>query len=275
MMGLEFSMLLVIKDRLSLLKTNAINSYRVQTAYFFENWASLASTTFYVLTMLLFIKIVYSNVNSFAGYAENEMIFLILFGQLNFYTDWIWNTNNILSLIESVRSGELDLILSKPIPSLFFVTFRDISLINRLKDGIPNLLLITILIDWGNINTTWDKVIVGLLIFLCGQIAWHCFRFLFALPVFFIGQSGQLFQISGTLGSTNDIPFEGFTGKLRTVFISIIPALITAQMSVSVILGKSNQYVMLLVALSVTIFFLILKQIGWIISLKHYSSASS
>lgn len=268
-------MLLVIKDILSLLKTNAINSYRVQTAYFFENWASLASTTFYVLTMLLFIKIVYSNVNIFAGYNENEMIFLILFGQLNFYTDWIWNTNNILSLIESVRSGELDLILSKPIPSLFFVTFRDISLINRLKDGIPNLLLIAILIDWENINTTWDKVIVGLLIFLCGQIAWHCFRFLFALPVFFIGQSEQLFQISGTLGSTNDIPFEGFTGKLRTVFISIIPALITSQMSVSVILGKSNQYFMLLVALSVTIFFLILKQIGWIISLKHYSSASS
>ena len=268
-------MLSEIKDRISLLKINTINSYRSQTAYFFENWASLASTAFYSLTLLLFIKIVYSSITSFAGYNENEMMFLIFVGQINFYTEWIWNTNNILSLIKSVRSGDLDLVLSKPIPSLFFVTFRDISLIDRLKDGVPNLILITTLIDWKNIDTTWDKVIIGLLIFLCGQIAWHCFRFLFALPVFFIGQSEQLFQVSGNLGNTNNIPLEGFTGKLRTVFISIIPSLIAAQMSVSVILGKSNQYTMLLIAVSVAIFFLILKQIGWKVSLRHYSSASS
>ncbi len=268
-------MLMLIKDRIKLLITNVINSYRVQTAYFFENWASLASTTFYVLTMILFIKIVYSNVNSFAGYAENEMIFLILFSQINFYTDWIWNTNNIVSLIESVRSGELDLILVKPLPSLFYITFRDVSLINRLKDGIPNILLIIFIINWNEIHTNIVLVLVGLIIFICGQISWHCFRFLFALPVFFIGQSSQIFEISGTLGNTNDIPLEGFTRSLRTAFISIIPALIAAQMSVSVMLGKSNPVQMLLISISVTIFFLILKHIGWIIALKNYSSASS
>jgi len=135
--------------------------------------------------------------------------------------------------------------------------------------------LISFLIDWKNIYTSWDKVLIGIFIFICGQVSWHCFRFLFALPVFFIGQSGQLFQLSGTLAETNDIPLEGFTGALRTVFISIIPSLITAQMSVSVILGKSNPLPMLLIALTVAVSFLILKQIGWIISLRHYSSASS
>jgi len=268
-------MFVTLKDRVNLLQTNAVNSYRVQTAYFFENWASLASTTFYVLTMLLFIKIIYSNVNSFAGYTENEMFFFILFGQLNFYTDWIWNTNNILSMIDSVRSGELDLILSKPLPSLFFVTFRDISLVNRVKDGIPNLLLIALIINWRDIHTSLGLVLIGLIIFICGQLSWHCFRFLFALPVFFIGQSSQIFQISGTLGATNDIPLEGFTGSLRTVFISIIPALIAAQMSVSVILGKSDPIQSLIISVLVTTIFLILKQVGWIIALKNYSSASS
>lgn len=268
-------MIAAVKDRLSILVTNATNSYRVQTAYFFENWVSLASTMFYVLTMLLFIKIIYSNVNTFAGYTQNEMLFFILFGQLNFYTDWIWNTNNIDSLIDSVRSGELDLILSKPIPSLFFVTFRDISLIDRLKDGVPNMLLISLLIDWSKIHTSWDKVFAGLIIFICGQAAWHCFRFLFALPVFFVGQSKQLFNISRSLGSTNNVPLEGFTGSLRTIFISIIPALVATQISTSVMLGKSDSSQMLFIAISVAISFLILKQIGWIISLRHYSSASS
>ncbi len=264
-----------IKYRFVLLKANIVNSYRIQTAYFFENWASVASTSFYTLTLLLFIKIIYSNVTLFAGYTENEIIFLILFSQLNFYTQYTWSLNNIVSLNDSVRSGELDLILSKPLPSLFFITFRDINLVNRLKDGLPNLILISLLINWDSIQTSWDKVVFGMVVFISGQIAWHCFRFLFALPVFFVGQSSQIFQISGTLENTANIPLEAFTGKLRTLFVNIIPTLIAAQMSVSIILGKSSAPKMLLVVLPTTLVFLILEKIGWIISLRNYSSASS
>jgi len=274
-MGLVFKMTNRKVTRLDILKANALNSYRVQTAYFFENWASIGSTIFYTLTMLLFIKIVYANVNLFAGYAESEMLLLVLFGQLNFYTEWVWSTNNIFALISDVRTGNLDMILAKPVPSLFFVTFRNISLINRIKDGVPNLILLSFLIDWSQISTNVSKISIGLLIFVLGQVAWHCFRFLFALPVFFIGQSSQIFQISGTLNSTNNIPLEGFTGALKNVFISLIPSLIAAQMSVSVILGKSNPYIMLLIASIVTVVFLLLKSFAWVVSLKNYSSASS
>jgi len=273
MMGWVFEMKTISK--LGILKANIINSYKIQTAYFFENWASIGSTVFYTLTMLLFIKIIYANVNVFAGYNESEMLFLVLFGQLNFYTDWLWSTNNINALIGSVRSGYLDMILIKPIPSLFVVTFRDISIVNRIKDGIPNLLLLSLLIDWSQINTTPTRVVLGILIFICGQIAWHCFRFLFALPVFFIGQSSQIFQLSGTLNSTNNIPLEGFTGTLKNIFISIIPSLIAAQTSVSVMLGKSNPFIMVSVALGVATVFMLLKNIGWKVALRNYSSASS
>jgi ABC-2 type transport system permease protein len=264
-----------IRDRLQLVGLNIVNSYRVQTAYFFENWSSFLSTGFYTLSMLLFIKVIYSNVKLFAGYSETEMLFLILLSQLSFYTDWLWSTNNITSMIDSVRTGELDLILSKPLPSLFYITFREISLINRVKDGLPNIILIALLLNWSQIHTSLDKVVVGVLIFFCGQVAWHCFRFIFALPVFFMGQSTQIFQISGTLTNTNNIPFEGFAGSLKTLFVSCVPVLITAQMSVSVMLGKSNSLHMLILATAVAGVFLILKQIGWIIALRNYSSASS
>lgn len=268
-------MLAAIKDRLQLIILGIINSYRIQTAYFFENWASLLSTGFYTLSMLLFIKVIYSNVKLFAGYTENEMLFLVLLGQLSFYTDWLWSSNNISLMIESVRTGELDLILSKPLPALFYITFRDISIINRIKDCLPNVILLSLLVRWSQIHTSLDKVVVGILIFVCGQIAWHCFRFLFALPVFFMGQSNQVFHVSGTLSNTNNIPLEGFTGSLKAIFVSVIPVLISAQMGASVILGKSNPIYMLGLAVSTAVVFLILKRLGWIIALRNYSSASS
>jgi ABC-2 type transport system permease protein len=264
-----------IKDRWDVLKANTVNSYRAQTAYFFDNWSSLASTFLYTVTTLLFIKILYSNVTTFAGYSENEMIFLMLICQLSFYINWIWDRNNVLELIESVRTGELDLILSKPVPSLFFVTFRNISLVNRVKDAIPCLIIMASIIRWDTLHISLFPIFCGVVIFISGLIAWHCFSFLFALPAFFLGQSYQLYFIAASFADVNNIPLEAFTGSLRKIFISLIPSLITAQMTTSVMLGKSDPLIMTVTAVLVATVFLMLKHIGWIICLKNYSSASS
>jgi ABC-2 type transport system permease protein len=268
-------MLKAIQERLRLLYLFTKNTYQVQTAYFFENWGSFLSTTFYMASTILFVKIIYSNVKVFAGYTEPEILLLLLISQASFYAEWSWSLNNIENLIDDVRMGYFDLLLSKPVPSLFCVTFKNIDLIDRLKDAVPNLAVIVLITDWSQIYTSWDKVLMGLAILLCGHISWHCFRFISALPVFFLGQSSQIYQLSGSLGNTHNVPLEGFPGNLRRIFISAIPSLVAGQLSASVILGKSNALSMLTISIIVTAVFLILKQFGWIISLRNYASASS
>jgi len=268
-------MLNFLKERIKLLKLNTVNSYRIQTAYFSENWFGLGSTFFYSISMYLFIKIIYSNVSQFAGYSENEMLFLLLITQFNYYVDWVWSTNNISKLMDSVYAGELDLILSKPIPSLFFLTFRDISLINRLKDGVPNIILISLLIDWNQFSFDLTKVLAGVTIFICGQISWHCFSFLFALPVFKLGKNKQIYETSIALGNTNSIPYEGFNDLFKFIFTIVIPSLITPQIFVSVVLGKTDFTNITLTCVGVAIMFLLFKEIGWRWALKNYTSATS
>jgi len=109
-----------IKLKLKIIKINIKNTYQIQTAYYGENWFSLGSTLFYTLTLYLFITIIYSNVKQVAGYTRDEMLFLLLLTQIGYYSDWIWSSNNISKLMDSVYAGELDIILTKPIPSLFF-----------------------------------------------------------------------------------------------------------------------------------------------------------
>jgi len=270
-----FNMQYYFKDYLKILSANIINTYRVQTAYFFENWMSLGSTMFYTLALILFINILYSNITLFAGYSRNEMLFLVFVSQLQFYFNWIWSGNNIVSLIDSVNSGELDMILVKPVPSLFFVTFRDISLINRIKDSVPTLSILILLIDWGSIATSWDLILVGVLVFFLGQLAWHSFSFLFLLPVFYTGRSANIYAITQEFASTNNIPFEGFSKNLRLLFSTLIPTLVTSQITVSIILGRVEPAKMLGLAFVVAVAFLLLKRCAWIISLRNYTSASS
>ena len=264
-----------IKDKLKLIKLNIINSFQVNTAYFSENWFGLGSTLFYTISTYLMIKIIYSNVNQIAGYSENEMIFLLFTVQLNYYLDWTWSTNNIQKMMESVYSGELDLMLSKPIPVLFFITFRDLNIVGRIKDGLPNLILLASLISWGSLNLDLYKVFFGVIILICGQISWHCFTFLFALPVFRLGKNKQIYDTSVALGNNNNIPFEGFNDTLKLIFTIIIPALITPQILVSVLLGKSEPISLTFLCLSIALIFIIIKERSWKWALENYTSASS
>jgi ABC-2 type transport system permease protein len=262
-----------LRLRINLLKINTVFTFQEQTAYIGENLASILSTTFYSISAVLFINILYSNVNTFAGYDKNQMLLLLLTGQLGFYILWIWSSNNTEGMIEDVRSGDLDLLLTKPVPSLFYVTFKKISLVRRLKDGLPNLLIIAYLINWNELVLT--NFFAGFIIFLFGQVAWHFFRFLFALPVFWQGQSTNIYMISGSLGETKNIPFEGFPGKLRFSLSTIIPTLLTSTIVTSVILGKANPYEMILLSGVVAFIFFILGILGWNLALKNYTSASS
>lgn len=262
-----------LKIRYSLIKASIVNTFWEQTAYFGNNLGSVFSTIFYSASTLLFINILYSNVDTFAGYSEQQMIFLILIAQTHFYLTMTWSHYNTVSMMEEVRNGNLDLLLTKPVPSLFYVSTKKISILNRIQDGLPNIIILAAIIKWGSLNVV--NIPTGILIFLLGNIAHHCFRFLFALPVFWYGESKQIFSISGSLHDNKDLPLEGFSPTLRNIFTTIIPTLLAAQLSVSVMLGKSNPANALLLTSLVTAIFLVLKTVGWRLALRSYSSASS
>jgi len=148
-------------------------------------------------------------------------------------------------------------------------------LVNRLKDGVPNLLFISYVINWNNIHTDVFSIFLGVIIFICGQICWHCFSFLFALPVFKLGKNKQLYETSITLGNTNNIPYEGFNKSLKFVLTYIVPSLIIPQILASVLLGKSDGFFVSLSLVILAGIFLYLKERGWKWALKNYTSATS
>ena len=262
-----------IKIRINIVVVNTIFTFQEQTAYLGENLANILSTVFYSLSAVLFINVLYANVNTFAGYNRDQMLLLLLLGQISFYLLWIWSSNNTEGMIDDVHSGDLDLLLTKPVPSLFYVTFKKISLVNRVVDGLPNLIIIAVLIDWASLGLS--NFLEGILVFIFGQIAWHFFRFLFALPVFWYGKSNNIYQISGSFEVTRNIPYEGFGDKLRFSLSTIAPTLLLSTAVTSVFLGKTDPLKMILLSGTTAFLFLVFGIIGWNIALKNYTSASS
>lgn len=263
-----------IFERLAILAINVRNTYEEETAYFANNWAHILSTTVFTLTYLVFINVLYANVDSIAGNSKDEMLFFTLINQLNFYSLFSWSYHNLDELIKDVNRGDLDMILTKPLPHLFYITFRKVSVIQLLRDATIPLIAVISVINWSELSLNRTSLLAGIVVLICGQIAFHTVQFFLAIPVFWKGESRTLFNLAYTLFNPN-IPFEGYPTILKVGLTVFLPILISTALSTSVILNKTNPLLMVIFSVSIAATCLALKSWGWKLALRNYTSASS
>lgn len=260
--------------RWRLIKINIVNTWQTETAYFGNGWGNVLSTIAFTLSYLLFVTVIYANVRSLAGFSRDQMLFLLLFIQVNFYLLWGWCHNNISRLVEDVNRGNFDLLLVKPLPSLFYASTRTISLLPQLRDGLPALSCIVISINWHNISVSPVALLAGIVICTAGQLAMNGFLFLLALPVFWFGQASDLTSLGLSFSGT-ELPYGGIEPRLRLFLTLIIPTLVPASLSVAVMLGKFSLLEGLCIALFAAILLQTCKAVVWKQALRSYTSASS
>lgn len=265
-------------DRFELLKANTIFTFQKETAYWADNWASVLSTTFYTVAMLIFINVLYANVTTIVGYNKNDMLLFFLIGQMTFYTTWAISAQNMQEFILDVNRGDLDMILTKPLPALFYITFKRIRLFSNIfRDGIPPTLAIIFAIDWSSLHFSMFNVIVAVVIFFLGQICLHVLQFMSVVPVIWFGESISIFKLAFDIENYAGrfIPLEGFNNYFRLIFGALIPVMISTSFTTSVLLNKSEPVFLLVWAIVVTVLALIVRGWMWNLAIRNYTSASS
>lgn len=266
-----------LKERWVLLKANTIFTAQRELAYAGNNWASVLSTMFYTLAVLIFIKVIYSNVQIVAGYSYNEMLLYFFVYQLTYYGNVIVTVRNLNDLIPDVNSGNLDMVLVKPVPTLFFLMTRSISVVSIMTDAIPPILAIIFSINWHSLIISPLQLMVGFFVWIFGLVALHVFQLLASLPAFWFGESQNILDLASSTASASGtmIPLEGYSQNLQKLFGTVIPMLIASGFTASILLGKSNPALLFVWALIVAIVSLWIRNLAWKFSLKHYTSASS
>ncbi len=263
-----------LQFRLTLLRINIVNTWQTETAHFGDAWGNVISTVMFTITYLVFVTVIYANVDRLAGYTRDEMLFLILIGQVSFYSVYAWSFNNVQTMIQSVNDGSFDMLLAKPLPSLFYTTVRNISILSVLRDGIPAISFVILAINWSQIEVTGLNFLIGVVVFICGQIAINGFLFLMGLPVFWFGQAADILNLSYPFLDMG-IPYEGVGQQLRFGLTLLIPSLVPASLVASVMLHKSDPLWGLALAVIAALLLFSFKSWGWRQALKNYTSASS
>ena len=226
------------------------------------------------VTQLLAFNVIYSQVEAIGGWGREQMlIFIGTFSMLNGLNMLIYFFG-VINIPGLIRSGGLDMYITKPINPLFRLTFENIN-----PGSFPLLILSGLIIAYG---VSVAEVVVtptliaaySMLVFLMTILYYDMEVILRTLPFFFISTSA-VDSLEGELLMFNfKIPGVLFKGVLKIIFYFILPYGVMATVPTQFLTGTLSM-AGLFQALGVVIAFTAFALCFWRFGLKHYKSASS
>lgn len=227
----------------------------------------------FVIQLLAF-SVVYANVDTIGNWGKGEMILYIgTFSLLNAInmTIYFFGVN---AIPYKVRSGELDLYLSKPVSPLFRLTFENIS-----PGSIPLILMSICMIVYGigitGISVTGRQMMVYLFWVVIMTILYYEMEVIIRSISLYIVSMARMDQIEEA-GIDLCMKLSGIAlyGIYKVLFYLLLPYGIMATLPVQSMIGEMN-WRLGLYGVSVVGLFSVLTCVVWKQGLKRYNSASS
>jgi len=226
------------------------------------------------LIQLLMFSSIYSQVGNIGGWDKQEMLFFIgTFSLINALNMAIYFFG-IITIPNKIKSGELDLYITKPINTLFHLTFESIDL-GSVPLIFASIGILGYAVSGMSIQITAVNIIgYSFLVILMLLLYYDLMVILRTLP-FFVIQANSLERLEGELATLCfKIPGTLFKGAFKVLFYLILPYGIMATVPTQFFIGTLTPLGFLYsicVVGGFTLFTLLL----WKSGLKFYKSASS
>ena len=218
----------------------------------------------------LFIYFLIDGVGNLASYNKNEVLFFLLtFNLLDVFTQLIYR--DVYRFRPLVVSGGFDLVLTKPISSLFRSMFGGADVIDFLT--LPPLMIITALVGV-TLEPTTSEIILYLLLLANGFLiatAFHISVLALGIITLEIDHVIMIYRDTVALGR---LPIDIYKEPLKGILTFIIPVALMVSVPAKVLMGLSSPDTLLIALLFGVIFFVSSLQL-WKFALKYYTSASS
>ncbi|MCC2679927.1 MAG: hypothetical protein K0R29_2503 [Pseudobdellovibrio sp.] len=223
-------------------------------------------------TQLILFEVLYRHTNIIGNWNLDQMrvfIFLVLFVDSIYMILW---DPNFSSFTDNVRKGSLDLLLMKPINSMFMLSSQRIS-VSHLPclfiTGAGLIWALAQLPDFNWLKLLWLLILIpsGLSVIFCGRFALNSTSIIFTRADFLQYIWYSLFR----LGLRPDAIYSGF---VRILLIFVLPFAMVASIPARMLLEPASYWMLGWGLVLPFILFYLLKKY-WAYCLRFYSSASS
>jgi ABC-2 type transport system permease protein len=239
----------------------------------FDFYFRVAMDVVFYAVNIAFFEVIYLHTPFLGGWNLDQiMIFTAAF----LFTDALMMTffsNNFWMLPISINNGNLDYYLTRPVSSLFFLTFRDFA-----ANSFLNLIIACGILAWavarypaalGAMNIA---IFVGLLVL--GNALHAMLNLIFIIPVFWLHGGMGLRELYFGLTPYLERPHQIFAPWLRRILTSILPMAMIVSVPTHVLFeGPLARLILPMLAVVFLVFLFLIW--FWRLGLRSYSSASS
>jgi ABC-2 type transport system permease protein len=221
----------------------------------------------------LFIEVLSSVRGEIGGWNRYELYLLMsVFTIIDAFL-WSFFYHIFQSYTRAIFTGELDMVLLKPVDAQFLLSVQKNSYNNVFR-----LLIGIAMVFWSlgklGISLTLISVLTFLLAAIVGLVLIYSVWFMIATGAFYVEKLDNINEIFPALRQVFQMPRSIYTGVLSMIFITIFPLALITSLPTEALLGRMN-LTLFLQFLAVTTVFFILSRVFFIHSIKKYSGAGS
>jgi ABC-2 type transport system permease protein len=221
----------------------------------------------------LFVEVIYSHIDSIAGWSKYQMLLLIGTHYLVMNIFQTFFMVNLSEIPELVRTGHMDFFLLQPVGPQFLLSTRKFDL-----SSLVNALIAAGLCFYAALRLDLQPgpaELAAYLLLLCAGVAIHYSLLLAGVTLaFWITKTEGVMHGYYQIMTLSRIPRDAFRGLWKYVFSTILPVLLVANVPASVLLDKGSWPLIFCLVVVAVIFFLVAS--AWFrLGLSQYKSASS
>lgn len=227
----------------------------------------------YFAVQLIFLQVIFSKVDSLAGWTKYEMIFYI--GTFNLIDSlWVFGPYfNLINIPELIRTGMLDYYITKPVNSQFIVSLRNVE-IGSFISILTGVSIIGYALAAGNLPLTFGKLILYIIAIFHALVVEYAVYFILTCLSFWTVKTDFVEALHGIICYFSTRPVDIYKGFIHIILSYILPygfAMTIASKSAvkSIATGEYIAFILL------SWCFFIASILFWRFSLRSYSSASS
>lgn len=252
----------------ALIRTSLLTAIQYRSDLAFDAFAGLLRTVATAAPLLL----VFQREQTIAGWTLPEAawvmsLYLLMQGILGGLVE-----PNLGEVVESVRSGNFDLVLMKPADAQLLVSVRTVAP-SHVWDLLASVLLAAWAVSQGGLPTPVNTVVaLGLLV--CGLASMYALWLMAISLSFWFVRVDNLRFLLWSAADAGRWPIQVFSGWARTALTFIIPVALLTSFPAMALRGQWDLSI-LVTALGVALTFVVASRLAWNRALASYTSASS
>lgn len=181
--------------------------------------------------------------------------------------------NGVLKLSSDVNSGDLDMLLIRPVNTQFLITFRYVSLF-QIVNVMIGLLVFAIGVSQSSLMFSWQSLLQTALIFASGLVLMAVIVSAGAYIAFRATTVEQLPWAVMDIAQMGQYPISFYPAPVRSVLTMIVPVAFVTTIPMDALRGSLG-WGMCAVAIAFAIAAIVALRWWWSNSVRHYASASS